>query len=68
MVGKDKKCGWTRESVDRTYLEKPTKLLSEWEFKECFHIPNDISIRLMNGGPVSIEKEFHNAVVFSKEQ
>lgn len=67
-AGKGKKGGWTKESVDRTYPEKPTELLSELEFREHFRIPNDISICLMNGGPMPTEKEFHNVVVFNKEQ
>ncbi|XP_034686782.1 uncharacterized protein LOC117915339 isoform X1 [Vitis riparia] len=67
-AGKGKKDGWTRKGVDRTYLEKPIELHSEWEFREQFRIPNDISIRLMNSGPVPTEKESHNVVVFSKEQ
>ena len=64
-VGKGKKDSQIREG---TGYEKLTELLSKWEFGEHFHIPNDISIRLMDGDLVSTENESFNAIVFSKEQ
>ena len=41
---------WTPSS------EKPTELLNEKEFRECFCIPNGVSVHLVDGDPTSIEK------------
>lgn len=48
--------------------KKPTELLTEQEFKELFRVPYGVDIRLIDGGPVSIEKKPFNATIFSKEQ
>lgn len=67
-AGKGKKGGQPREGIGRTNSEKPTELLIEREFSECFYIPNGLAIRLMDGGPMPTEKELFNVIVFSKEQ
>lgn len=51
-TGKGEKNGRTREGTSRDHPKKPIKLISKREFKERFHVPNDISICLMDGGPV----------------
>ncbi|RVW18280.1 hypothetical protein CK203_116029 [Vitis vinifera] len=53
---------WTPSS------EKPTELLNEQEFRECFCIPNGVSVHLVDGDPTSIEKAAQGAIFFSKEQ
>ena len=53
---------WTPSS------EKPTELLNEQEFCECFCIPNGVSVHLVDGNPMSIEKAAQGAIFFSKEQ
>lgn len=55
-------------ATNRTSSEKPTELLTEWEFRERFRIPNGISIHLVDGDPTSTEKELPSAIFFSKEQ
>ena len=50
------------------HSEKPTELLSKREFRKRFHVSNDISIRLIDGGSVPTENEFFNVVTFNKEQ
>lgn len=67
-AGKGKKCGWTRAGTNRICPKKPTELLSESEFRECFHIPNDISMHLVDDAPTSTKKESPNAIFFKKEQ
>lgn len=67
-AGKGKKGGRTGTSIGCSNSEKPTKLLTEREFREHFRIPNGISIHLVDGNPTSIEKEALNAIFFSKEQ
>lgn len=47
---------------------KPTELLNELEFKECFNIPNDVSVQLVEGGVISTEKAEDNSIYFTKEQ
>ena len=51
-TGKGEKNGRTREGTSRDHPKKPIKLISKREFKERFHVQNDISICLMDGGPV----------------
>ena len=55
VAGKGEKGCRTREGINCDHPKKPTKLIFEREFKECFHMPNDISIRLMDGGHVPTE-------------
>ena len=50
------------------YLGKPTKALNEWEFRNRFCLPNDVSVHLVEGDPMSIEKVGHNSIYFTKEQ
>ena len=61
---KGKKCGRIGTGTDRTNLKKPTELLTEWEFREHFHILNGISIHLVDGDPTSAEKEFPSTIFF----
>ena len=49
-------------------MEDPTKLLSDREFRECFRIPNDIYVLLVDNDPTPIEKQSNNIIYFSKEQ
>ena len=67
-VGKGKKGVRLRECVGRTNTEKPIEILTEWEFRERFRIPNGISMRLVDGDPVPTKKESFNAIVFSKKK
>ena len=46
----------------------PTELLNEKEFRDCFGIPNGVSIRLLEGNAVSTAKSGDNSICFSKEQ
>lgn len=61
---KGKKCGRIGTGTDRTNSKKPTELLTEWEFREHFHILNGISIHLVDGDPTSTENEFPSAIFF----
>lgn len=47
---------------------KPTKLLSEREFRECFNLLNGVSVQLVDGGTATSEKAGNNTMYFSKEQ
>lgn len=55
VVSKDKKSCRTGTGTDRICLEKPTELLIESKFRECFHISNDISMHLVDGASMSTE-------------
>ena len=48
--------------------ECPIDLLSEQEFRDRFHIPNEVSILLVDDEPIPIEKPSHNATYFSKDK
>ena len=50
------------------YTEKPVDKLNARQFCEHFCIPNSVSILLVDGEAVSIEKSADNAIYFSKEQ
>ena len=52
--------------VDRTCLKNPTKLISEPEFWERFHILNGISIHLVDGALTSIEKGSPNVIFLAR--
>lgn len=52
----------------RLRLERPIDLLSEQELQAPFHIPDKISIHLVDGEALSSEKQPHNITYFSKEQ
>ena len=52
----------------QSYSGKPTDKLNEREFRERFCFPNDISIQLVDGNPMSTEKVAHNAIYFTNEQ
>lgn len=67
-TGKGKKGGQANATTGRTNLEKPIELLIERGFRELFYIPNDISIHLVDGDPMSIEKEAPSAIFFTNEQ
>ena len=45
-----------------------TELLNEKEFRDCFGIPNGVSIRLLEGDAMSTAKSGDNSICFSKEQ
>ena len=47
---------------------KPTNKLNKREFCKRFYFPNDISVQLVDGNPMSTEKAAHNAIYFTKEQ
>ena len=47
---------------------KHTELLSEQEFRDCFGIPNEVSIRLLEGNVVSTTKSGDRSICFTKEQ
>ena len=67
-VGKGKKGVRPREGVGRTNEEKSIKILTTREFRDRFRIPLGITIHSMESGPVSIEEESFNAIIFTKEQ
>lgn len=67
-AGKGRKGGRTGTSSRHSNSEKPTRLLSEREFCECFYIPNNISVHLVDGDLTSTKKEAQDAIFFSKEQ
>ena len=50
------------------YTEKTVDKLNARQFCERFCIPNSVSILLVDGEAVSIEKSADNAIYFSKEQ
>ena len=52
----------------QTYSEKPTNKLNVRQFCERFCIPNSVSVQLVDGEVVSIEKAADNAIYFTKEQ
>lgn len=45
-----------------------TELLNEKEFRDCFGIPNGVSVRLLEGNAMSTVKSEDNSICFSKEQ
>ncbi|XP_034710234.1 uncharacterized protein LOC117932996 [Vitis riparia] len=45
-----------------------TELLNKKEFRDCFGIPNGVSIRLLEGDAMSTAKSGDNSICFSKEQ
>lgn len=47
-------------------LERPIDLLSQQEFRARFHMPEKISIHLVNGEALSSEKQSHNVMYFRK--
>lgn len=67
-VGLGGKGGRTITGFERPYPGKPIELLNDWEFRNCFCLPNDISVQLVEGDPMPTEKVEHNAIYFSKEQ
>ena len=50
------------------HTEKSVDKLNVREFRECFCIPNGVSVQLMDGEAVSTEKTEDNAIFFTKEQ
>lgn len=50
------------------YPGKPTEILNEREFQDCFCFSNDTSVQLVEGGVVTIENAEDNAMYFTKEQ
>lgn len=67
-AGKGEKGGQIREDFGRDYPKKPTELFFERDFRERFRVPNDISICLMDSGPMPTKKESFSAITFNKEQ
>ena len=65
--GRPHKSGWKDTRARRLRLERPVDLLFEQEFWARFHIPNGISIHLVDGEAISFEKQPHNVTYFSKE-
>lgn len=66
--GKGQKCVQKGAGSGRPWSKRPVDLLSEQEFREHFHIPNDISILLVDDEPTPTEKLSHNATYFNKDQ
>lgn len=66
--GKAQKGGWNGIGAEHLGSKCPINLLSEQEFRASFHIPNSVSILLVNNEPLTSEKQSHNATYFSKKQ
>lgn len=66
-TSRGKKGGRKGASVGCTWMECPTKLISEREFRGCFHILNKIFVLLADDDPTPTEKQSHNAIYFSNE-
>lgn len=66
-AGKVKKGVRQRKGVGRANAEKSIEQLNALEFREYFHVPYKIAIRLLGGDLVSTEHEHFNDIVFSKE-
>lgn len=62
------KSGWIVMSSGRPYPRKPIELFNEQGFCDRFYFPNGISVQLVEGIPMPIEKVRHNAIYFTKEQ
>ena len=45
-----------------------TELLSEEEFRDCFGIPNEVSVQMLEGNVMSTVKSGDNSICFTKEQ
>lgn len=67
-ASKGQKGGRKGEGAGYTYSEHLIELLFEREFRERFHIPNGISVLLVDGDLTYTEKQSHNAIYFSNEQ
>ena len=61
---------WTKKNtrVSHLKLERPVGVLSEREFQARFHIPNNISIQLIDGEALSSTELLNNMMYFTKEQ
>ena len=57
-----------KDASGKVYVEKSVDKLNVREFCECFCIPNDVSVHLVDGEAVSTEKSADNAIYFTKEQ
>lgn len=57
-----------KNTSGQTYLEKPTDKLNLRKFCEHFYIPNSVSIQLVDGEAMSVEKAADNAIYFTNEQ
>lgn len=63
-AGKGKKGIRPRKGIGWTNEYKSIKILIAWEFRDHFHVPLGIAIRLMGGSHVSTEEESFNAIFF----
>lgn len=54
--------------ANRLGSERPIDLLSKQEFRARFSIPDSVSILLVDGEPLTSDKQSHNAMHFCKEQ
>ena len=68
VAGLGGKSGRIVVNLGRPYPRKPTEFLNEREFRDHFYFSNDISVHLVEGDPMPIEKVRHNAMYFTKEQ
>lgn len=68
VTGQGGSGGRTNLSLIRPYPGKPTKILNEREFQNHFFFSNGISVQMVEGGAVSIEKVEDNTMYFTKEQ
>lgn len=66
--GRPWKSGRKDTKVRHLRSERPVDVLSEQEFRACFHIPDRIFIHLVDDETPSSEKQSHNATYFNKEQ
>ncbi|RVW59279.1 hypothetical protein CK203_113065 [Vitis vinifera] len=57
-----------KDASEEVYAEKSVDKLNVREFYERFYIPNGVSIYLVDGEALSIEKSVNNAIYFTKEQ
>lgn len=56
VTSKGQQGGRKGAGTGRTYPKRPTEFLNEREFWDHFHIPNDVSVHLVDGGPVLTDK------------
>ena len=52
----------------RPYPGKPIEFLNEQEFRDGFCLPNGVSIQLVEGDLMPIEKVGHNVIYFTNKQ
>ena len=57
-----------KDASGEVHAEKSVDKLNVRQFCECFCIPNGVSVQLVDGEVVSIEKSADNAIYFTNEQ